>query len=282
MVGSEALRAIRNRGRVGEDELAYYEWYAERRPCLTEGCSHQVGSDGCVLDDVDALAEANPALGRRITLNRLRQFRRAMPPAEYAREFLSWWDEGPEEGGGPFGQGVWDKLFHPGSEIVEAPAFAVAVAGDRSWSCIGAHGRGPYGGHVESGAYQQHTDWLILRGKQLAAKNRGASFVLRVNSAAGALIDDFEAAGLNVIKASQQDYAQACGDFYDAVMAAEFHHSGQGELATAVGGTRKKAVGDGFCWDQQRSTTDIAPLEAVTLAHWASRRKKRAGGFMAF
>lgn len=278
MADSEALRAIRNRGRDGEDGLAYFEWYADWQPCADENCTHKFGHvEGCALDDPELWAEANPALGRRISKRRLRDFRKSMPADEFAREFLTWWDEGPEEGGGPFGQGVWDKLLSADSEITGRPSFAVAVAGNRKWAAIGACGSGPDGLHVEVGDYRRSTDWVVGRCRELAAKHPGVGFVLRTNAAAGALIADFEAAGLKIVKASQQDYAQACGDFTDAVMGAELRHGGQRELSVAVDGTRKKDVGDGFCWDQKKSTVDNSPLEAVTLAHWAASKPKRSG-----
>jgi len=69
------------------------------------------------------------------------------------------------------------------------------------------------------------------------------------------------------VKASSQDYAQGCGDLYDAVIDQELRHLGQGELDMSVMGAKKRPAADAFVWDRRKST-DITPLAAVTLAFW--------------
>ncbi|NUR09341.1 MAG: hypothetical protein HOQ45_20350 [Nocardioidaceae bacterium] len=101
---SDALRSLRDRGRKGGDpRLAYFEWGAPRVPCLRKGCLHiQPGlpghQPGCALDREDLWYRANPALGRRIHIDLMRSFRRSLPPEEFSREFLTWWEDPPEDG----------------------------------------------------------------------------------------------------------------------------------------------------------------------------------------
>jgi hypothetical protein len=42
--------------------------------------------------------------------------------------------------------------------------------------------------------------------------------VVQPSSPAGSLISELEEAQIEVVKASTQDYAQACGDFFDGVV----------------------------------------------------------------
>lgn len=82
--GSNAQRAIMARGRAAaeglivEPRLLYAEWSVMRRsgtrldgrpryapiPCQTSGCTHEVGSVGCIGDDREVIKLANPSVGR--------------------------------------------------------------------------------------------------------------------------------------------------------------------------------------------------------------------------
>jgi len=97
--------------------------------------------------------------------------------------------------------------------------------------------------------------------------------VIAKGSPAGALIPDLEAAGIEVLKPSTADEAQACGAFVDAAAPAEgeptLRHLGQPVLDAAVKGAAKVQLGDGaWRWSRRTSTVDISPLVAVTLAAW--------------
>jgi hypothetical protein len=62
----------------------------------------------------------------------------------------------------------------------------------------------------------------------------------------------------------------ACGLASDDVKEGRWRHLGQQELNDAVTGAVKRAVGDRFAWGRRKSTCDISPLEAVTLAAYAA------------
>jgi hypothetical protein len=74
-----------------------------------------------------------------------------------------------------------------------------------------------------------------------------------------------------VVKVSTQEYAQACGAFYDAVIAREFWHLGQKELDVSVRGAKKRASADAWVWDARNSGLEISPLAAVTVAAWGHK-----------
>jgi hypothetical protein len=71
------------------------------------------------------------------------------------------------------------------------------------------------------------------------------------------------------VKISQQEYAQGCGAFYDAVMARELWHLGQKALDVSVKGAKKRPSADAWVWDPRKSGLDISPLAALTVASWA-------------
>jgi hypothetical protein len=249
---SEVMRRHMVAGRAAEDWLTYLEWSIDENRRVS-------------LDDRELWAEANPGYGFRLLDDEIRNERGQNSDDVFARERLGIVDIA---GGGIFPASSWEALASPESMITGRPMFAVEVSEDRDWSCIAAAGASADGVHVESGAYNPGTAWVVPRARELAAKTVGAGFVVRPSAPAGSLIAELEAAGLTVIKASGTDYAQACGDFYDAVVAAELTHLGQKEVDIAVRGAKKRAAGDAFVWDWRRSGLDISPFAAVTLAHW--------------
>ena len=76
---------------------------------------------------------------------------------------------------------------------------------------------------------------------------------------------------------SGREMAQACGQFYDAVMAGEVaHHVGHGDhvrLNEAVDAARKRSVGDAWAWHRRDASVDISPLVAATLAFYGVGRE---------
>lgn len=262
---SEHLLSLRARGLKGDSEdFCYMEWSAP---------------EGCDPTDPREWAKGMPALGSRITEQRLAQMQKAFPSDKWGREVLGW----PDSTSGPsvFPVGAWDKCVQSDSSITSSVTFAIEVAEDRQWSCVAAAGTGPFGMHVESVDYRPGTDWVVPRAVALAAAHRKSRFVVQSEAAAGALITDLKKAGVIVVSASGSDYAHACGDFYDGVVNAEIRHLGQAELDMSAAGAQKKARGDAFVWDRRKSL-DISPLAAVTLAFWGVNQAPPPGRFISF
>jgi hypothetical protein len=59
---------------------------------------------------------------------------------------------------------------------------------------------------------------------------------------------------------------QACGAFFDAIGESKVRHGNQPALNLAVDQAIKRPVGDMWVW-HRRTTTDISPLSAATLAY---------------
>jgi len=96
----------------------------------------------------------------------------------------------------------------------------------------------------------------------------------------GAVIKDLEAARIEVMRPKAKGVAEAYADFIqDATDAKTLRHRGQPDLDVAVAGAVSRDVGDGGkAWGRRKSSADISPLAAVTLAAWGLRVKTAEGG----
>lgn len=266
LVTSEALRDVRDRGRKRSDpELAYWEWCAPPTDCADERCPHVVGTAGCALDREDLWETANPALDLRITRRRIQQFRRMMPPGEFRREFLGWWDDPVTEAGFPMEtwDGCKDRTSAPRGLLV----LAVDVSPDsRSAAVVAAIERTDGKTHLEVIEHRPRTDWLAARCSELTATHRPAAWFLDPNGPAKAAIPELVKVK---IEPRHVDIGQACEGFVAAVKDGKLVHLGDGVLARAIEGAGRRDIGDGlWAWSRKRSDVDIAPLVAATGAHW--------------
>lgn len=269
LLDSEVLRGLRDRGRALNDPtLAYVEWSVPRGGCASLVCEHELDTPGCLLDDEAAWASANPALGRRISRDFIRAERRSLTPGEFARERLGWWDEeGAADVAVPLT--VWTPLADSSSSIAGRVVFAVDVAPDRSTAAIGVYGEREDGvGHLEVVDHRTGASWVVDRLMQLRETWLPSAIVLDPQSAAGGLLPDLQAQGVTVTLASGRGYGQACGALYDALVAQSVRHLDQPALNEAVGGAKRRPLGDAWAFGRRSSSVDITPLVAVTLARW--------------
>lgn len=278
---SEVLRGIRDRGRAGTSpRLGYLEFCAPEDSCAQPNCSHALGVEGCALDDMNMVRMANPALGRRITYDYIIAEREALPPEEFARERLGWWDKPDVGADAVIRPDMWAPLADPLSEPVDPVAFGVYVRLDRSASAIGVVGRRADGKlHVgvvpavrgKSIDSLPGTAWIPERVKELAEQWRPCAVVIDGHSAAASLITTIEGLGVEVVKSNATDLTKACGAFFDAVTAdrdsdGSLRHRGAGPLARSVTSAKRRDLSDAWAWDRKDRDSDITQLMAVTLA----------------
>jgi hypothetical protein len=207
--GSGALRDLRRRGRVGDSSLAYVEHAADRKPCaLAERCTHEVGTDGCALDDEELWRQANPGFRNgRVTAAAMRRQRKALPPREFMREFLSWWEDPTGDDSGLDAE-RWASLADPGAARGTPVVFGVATAPDRSWSAIAVAWRRSDGAtQVMLADYRPGATWVRARAAELRSAWTGR---LLVNRAAHGLVQDAETP-------SEGEQAQAHNALSDAI-----------------------------------------------------------------
>jgi hypothetical protein len=265
---SAVLRGIRDRGRKGSPSMVYVEWCAPKEGCVNPQCIHDPGTPGCILDNEDFWQMANPQMGRRIALDTIRNERRALPPEEFARERLGWWDE-PGQLEHIFGAEKWARCAIPTQ--AEPPtagiALGIAVSIDRSWSSIS--GATPLPGRELVGLLDRRrgTDWLIAEAKRLQDKLK-CQVGIDSRGPAADLIDPLKAAGVNLRLLSTADVLDANAAFYDKVQTTVIAHMTHPEIEDAVRGAQRRPVSDRWAVGRRNSTADVSPLESAVIADY--------------
>jgi hypothetical protein len=270
---SDHLRVLRDRGRGGGDpSLIWVEWCApgswDKPGCaLGPDCPHTVGVDGCSLDNEDWWPLASPALGRRITFEYVRAERRALPPEEFGRERLGWYDD-------PVGAGVvsleaWSACRDEASAPSSRPVLAIDVSpGSRSASIAAVMWRPDGLPHVEIVAHSPGTEWVATRCAELA-RHKPLDWVLDPTGPAGALLPELATVGVEPRQMTGRDLGQACEAFTSAVAIQGLRHLDDPVLARAIVAAGKRDIGDGlWAWSRRKSQADICPLVAATAAFW--------------
>lgn len=268
-VNSDVLRRIRDRGRAGgHARSAYFEWAAPLAECEDPACNHEEGVLGCVADRMDLLEQANPALGRRITKERLLDFRGEMPPVEFIREFLGWWDE-PGTADAAFGPGNWEACVGDQPQGVPMGALGIAASMDMRHGAITAAANDGEVIHLRPLQHGPGTSWVVARVKELQDQHNVPA-VIDKRGPAAPLIPHLERAGVKVTVLDTGEVMDACASLLDRVRDRTVRHAGYPELDAAVAGAVRRMVSDRWAWGRKLSTSDISTLEAATLAAHAA------------
>ena len=269
----EAFSRIRAQGLAGHDRVAYFEWSAPFND-PDEVTPEQ-------LLNPENWAAANPALGLRMSHEWVEQeLTVALGPRGGAVERLSVGAWCSPEGSHVISLEQWAKLMDPHGKALDPLAFAFDVSPDRSSSSISAAGKREDGlRQVETVMHGPGTGWVV---PQLVAlkKHNPVAVVCDGAGPAGSLIHDLEQQGVEVTALSAKEHGQAYGAFYDAVQQETLRHLGTPELADALKGATKRPLGEAWAWDRKKSTVDISPLVAATLALWGHLTNEAADPFM--
>lgn len=173
---------------------------------------------------------------------------------------------------------------NPVSKITGRQVFVLDVPPSRAWASIAVAGERADGlPHVEitsRGGVLDHrpgVEWVVARAVELKKSIPRFVLTLAAGSSAEALIPELTQAGvaLDFVKAS--DVPAACGLFFDRVASGTVRHVGQDDLTGALRSVRKN-VEDGetaWRWGRRKSSADITPLYAVTVALWALIQPKK-------
>lgn len=293
---SEVLRGIRDRGRAGSSpRQGYLEWLAEPRCELGAGCGHDRGTPGCTLDDKTAWKSANPLLGRLrpngtgMTVEHVLAEREALPPAEFARERMGWWED-PDLGDSAadtqpaFEPSVWAACFGeiPADYEVGSVGVATSFGGRQSAIVLGARS-----GDRVLGLPAQHgdgTSWVVTAAVELAVEHR-VPIVLDKGGPAGFLLHELEkqarAKGVRVRGLTFAQAADAAALLDQYVESGRLLHGCDGSadggpwelLQRSVESATRRASGDRWLWGRKPAkkgdaAPDITPLEATTVALW--------------
>jgi hypothetical protein len=242
------------RARVESGErqgVAYFEWSA---------------GDDEDPDDPATWWGCMPALGRTVTEAVVQADHDAMDPGEFARAYLN-----RRTGGGRpvFDAGTWQGCRDLGSSFAGVPCFAVDVSpGPSRATAIGVAGWRPdRRPHVEVVEHRDGTDWVPGRLRELSERWNPWPVVVDGLSPAHSLVDEVERLSVKTDTTTAREYADACGQFYDAVVGGKVRHLDHPVLNSAVGAARKRVIGDAWVW-ARRTDSDVSPLVAVTLARY--------------
>ena len=217
---------------------------------------------GIDLDDLQAWASANPALGIRLHPDVIRDERSAMDDDTFARERGGVWALE-----GVAGRAIpWPKWVDC-RDTDRAPGRpgAIGLAGsiDGAWASIGAAGMA--GEALEVGAVDRRpgADWVVAEAARIQTE-RGVAVVIDKRGPLSHLIPRLEAAGVRLTEVDTSAYVDACAAMWQHVEDGRLVHAGAKELDDAVKVASWRTVGDRRAFG--RKGGDISMLEAVTLA----------------
>lgn len=260
-MNGEVFTRFRDSGIEGTDErLCYLEWSCDR---------------DADLDDVEAWAQANPALGIRLGIDKTADERAAMDDSTFARERLGMW--AGIAALTVIDMELWDTLKSD-LDPKDPVAFAIDVSPDRDFASIGVAGYLGDSVHHQVIEHRKGTGWVVKRLKELRDKWQPVAIVVDQGSPAAALIPDLQAERIRFMQTNASDMAQACGAFYDRVQNGKALHADQPALNAALAAASKRPVRDAWAWKRANPNADITPLVAVTLAaHGLTTKRKPRG-----
>lgn len=164
----------------------------------------------------------------------------------------------------------WNLLKNRLAPQPDRVVLVVAVAQDRSWSCIGVAGDVLVGETVKPLLMcnsMQGISGVAVKVAELKQKRNVAEVAL-IGAQAKALQPDFVKAGIEFEVMTGSDEAAACAAFQEAVKDGGFVHLGQAELDKAVENARTRMSGESERWDRKDVKVDDSPLVAVSGAFY--------------
>jgi hypothetical protein len=304
------LARLREAGiRGGNDRLAFFEHSASVRDwMLAHGRRFdakraeidQVTTE--FLADLENRAQANPALGVRISHEHVETERRS--PSMTARQFaierlgVGDWPDTSEEKDRVISREAFAACAEHdrAKRITGRPVFAVDSSPDQGWGSLAVAGKRADG--LLQGAVVEHergTDWIVHQdpngswaGRAIELKKvyPGCWFLIDGSGTAVSLVDALKAAHLRVRVLTAGEYGQACMQWFAAATGIQPDGTAsvprfrfpfpQPWLDEALDVARKSTFGDSWKWTRRGSEGDISPLVAVTVASWGAEHLKRA------
>lgn len=255
-------------GDVDGNTLGLFEWSAP---------------DGAATDDLEALAQANPAMGYGLLTERaLLSNRNTFPESKFRAECMCQQVETILPA--PFPDGAWNNGVDPKSSIPPENDifFGIDLSADRRWTTIAACGLRDDGNwHVEVVARRIGTEWALDWFRERALKGRiRLAFQSRGAPVAGLAEQICTIKGVERCAVEGSDLTNGWGRFYDGVCAclpdrdgAKIYHLQQPILDTPAKTMQLKQMGGGIeLPDRVKSPDDIAPLFACIMAFTAASK----------
>lgn len=245
----EVFTTLRGDALAGDSEGIFYIEY---------------GADpDCDIDDWDAVAEANPSHPKRTGKRAILRLRKLLTnDDDYRREGLGIWSQKltTEQ---IIPAGPWADCADPTAESGELRRYSIDAAPDLKSAAL-AVSDGTTAVVIE---HHPGVSWVASK-----LAERGIEKVwLDPRGPVSALLVDLDEHGIEWEEVTSAEHAQACGGLLAAVIKGDFKHLDNPELNAAVAAaTRRPYGGDGWAWARIKTTVDISPLVAVTIARWAA------------
>jgi phage terminase large subunit-like protein len=256
----EHITRVRSRALAGFDAaLGYLEWSPD--------ATLEDADD--VIDDRDAWAKANPALGR-IPVEHVAKERETMTERGFLVERLSVgaWPDLDDLASAPINVRLFESREDPTSTIVGPVAFAVDVSPDGASAAIGAAGAAEDGvRHLEVVDHRKGTRWVGPRLVELLERHEHVEGVaIDLGGPAKIIAGALAKLEIEVEPVTASEHAAACGQLVAGITDGTHVHLGQKRLTDAVKGATKRSLAESWAWSRKTSKTDISPLVAVTIA----------------
>lgn len=258
---------VRERGIAGDDEaLCYFEYSID--------VEHPDDVSDEMMLDHDLWMAVNFAIARgRVSLEHMDWERRAMSRRGFVIELLGGGDYPSTDGSADvlISAEDWNAVANPESKLIDPVCIAFDVSPDRKRTAVVAAGRNEEGHlHVEIIHAREGTAWLTDALAGLYQRHEVAEIVCDGFGPSAAKAKDAEEAGIKVHRLDSSQYGEGCGMFVDAVTEQTLEHLGQDEMAAAIRGAKARPLVDRWAWSRTKSSVDITPLVAATLALWSA------------
>ncbi len=274
---SDVLRDVRDRGRSGKSpRLWYLEWLSEREACADPDCTHPkdalVRGLDCALDREHLLVKANPAVSTgRITVERLRDVRQELPPEEYMRECLGWWDEDDDSDDAPFNPFSGEGWRATGVDVEGAgsPAFFVTVAKGMASAFIAVAGWVDGVAHIDVADHRDGVGWLSSRVGELHERYPEAEFGAYSAGPVKSWLPQLADLGVELRLLSSPEAGSAYAHLAKGTEDRSFTHSPEPAVMESFeAAVWAEVEGGGFKLDWKKSEGDPSVIAGVAGALW--------------
>ena len=261
------FREMHDRAHEGTSSSWWLEWGAT-------GAS----LDDVDIDDVDLWYACNPAMGRRMSEDTVRDEHDTMSRDGFARERLGWWS--PESAAvHPISAADWKACATDAPPTGEPVAFAVKFSPDGSTGSVAVctDDEPPF---VEVAANRSLRRGLAWFAERLAdAAERAEAVVIDGRGTAQALNDRLLDMGVDpdsIVRPTASDATAANAAFVDATKERAVRHAGQPALEESATRSVYRRIGrdGGFGFDSDGSA-DATMVEACALAYWCAMSIRR-------
>jgi phage terminase large subunit-like protein len=256
---------VREVGIQGSDQLAYFEWSLDYE--------HPDDVPEEVAKDPKNWYAVNFALGRRVTEEWMRLEFDAVSWRGFLVELLGVGDYPATDLSPDFliSPKDWADLLDPTSTLLDPICLAWDISPERNSAILaaGRNDKGQWG--VEVVHANAGTGWVPEKLMRLYETHEIAEVVCDGFGPAAAVANRMDEAGITVRRLDSGDYGKACGFFVDAVGERTLRHLGQQELDHAINFAKARPLVDRWAWSRTKSTVNISPLVAATLALWSAQ-----------